>query len=843
MEKILVRKKNEVYMEVFCNRGVEYELRDYFSFFVPNYQYMSKYKMKVWDGKIKLYNTQSKLLYVGLLKKLRQFCSERDYDLEIDDRLEKSDILAENIIGADITKLNLPFELRDYQYHGIKTALQQKRGLIISPTGCHTKDTKILMYDGTTKNVQDIKIGDQLIGPDGKSRKVLKLHRGKGKIYKISSNSKKTKQFKDFYINDEHILSLKNTSTGKIINISVSEYIEKNKNFKHLHKLYFSNIEIEFEVGKELKIDPYFFGAYLGDGHSGKLAITTLDKEMQKYCTDYIKETFNINTRIANKKGTDAITLRFSGENRIYNKRNKHPLRELFREYGINIGGKNKITCGTKFIPNDYKYSSIKDRFELLAGLLDTDGHLSSNGTYFTYSSKSEGLVDDVIFVARSLGFFVRKKYKYNKKYNKTYYGCSIMGETYKIPTKIPRKMARHANRNKDVHHHGFNVEYCRTDDFYGFSLDKDRLYLMDNFLVTHNSGKSAIIYGITRLLRKRTLIIVPTVDLVLQMYQDFQNYSQHDRTFDPKKEIHTISAGARKYTDKNIVISTWQSIYKLPKTYFEQFEAVIGDEVHLFQAKSLVGIMEKCHNADVRIGTTGTLQDSQTHQLVLEGLFGKAEKLVSTKELMDSKTLAKLSINCIILKYPEEVCKEITNLKYHEEIDFILHNKTRNRFIRNLAISRKGNTLVLFQYVKKHGKPLFEYIESKVKELDPSRKVFYVAGSTDKEDRLNIRKITEKETNAIIVASAGVFSTGVNIKNLENVIFAAPSKAKIKILQSIGRALRYGRTGKAYLYDIADDLSYKSKRNTTLKHFLERMKIYINEKFEYKVQKIDIKE
>lgn len=356
-------------------------------------------------------------------------------------------------------------------------------------------------------------------------------------------------------------------------------------------------------------------------------------------------------------------------------------------------------------------------------------------------------------------------------------------------------------------------------------------------------SGKSFIIYALTRYYNKKTLIVVPTVSLVHQMLYDFKTYSANDPTISADSEYHCIYSGQEKIANKKFVISTWQSIFKMPKAWFEQFEVVIGDECHLFKAKSLTSIMEKLVNAKYRIGTTGTLDESQTNKLTLEGLFGKTFSVTTTKELMDNKHLAKLSIDCIILKYDENTSKLTKDVKYHDEIKFLIQNPKRNAFIRNLALSTKSNCLVLFQLVELHGKILFKIIEDKIKQEGLNRKVFFVSGETDSSIREDIRQIVEKEKDAIIVASSGVFSTGVNIRNLETIIFASPTKSRIKTLQSIGRTLRIGDfSDKAKLYDIVDDLTYKKHKNFAVKHFLERVKIYDDQKFDYKIHKINIK-
>tara|TARA_B100001939_G_C16914727_1_gene606355 strand:+ start:85 stop:1593 length:1509 start_codon:yes stop_codon:yes gene_type:complete len=357
-------------------------------------------------------------------------------------------------------------------------------------------------------------------------------------------------------------------------------------------------------------------------------------------------------------------------------------------------------------------------------------------------------------------------------------------------------------------------------------------------------SGKSLIIYVIMRWFLEhydqKVLIIVPTTSLVRQMFSDFEDYSSLDQSFIANEECHVIYSGQPKTNiQERIFISTWQSIYKLPFTWFEQFGIVFGDECHGFKSKSLTSIMNKARNASYRFGTTGTLDGTQTHQLVLEGLFGKVFKVTTTRTLQDNETLAPLQILMIVLNYDEQTKKDNANKNYRDEIDFIVRSEKRNNFIRNLAIDQKGNTLVLFQFVEKHGKILFDMIDSKA---DINRKVFFVSGNTDAADREAIRKITEGQKNAIIVASLGTFSTGINIRNLHNIIFASPSKSQIKVLQSIGRGLRKSDDGReTQLYDIADDMQHKSRKNYALLHADERLKIYKNEKFKYNVYKVKI--
>ena len=347
-------------------------------------------------------------------------------------------------------------------------------------------------------------------------------------------------------------------------------------------------------------------------------------------------------------------------------------------------------------------------------------------------------------------------------------------------------------------------------------------------------SGKSLMIYAIVRYFverKKSILIVVPTTSLVEQMYKDFADYGWDVGSF-----CHKIYAGKERETDSQVIITTWQSIYKLPRKYFERFSVVIGDEAHQFKSKSLISIMTKLHQAKYRFGFTGTLDGTQTHKWVLEGLFGPSYKIIKTDELMKKGHVATLDINVLLLKHPPNKFET-----FEDEVQYIITHNRRNNFIKNLALDLKGNTLILFARVEGHGEPLYELINNN--NTIENRQVFFVHGGVDTKSREEVRAITERENNAIIIASYGTFSTGINIKNLHNVIFASPSKSRIRNLQSIGRVLRKGENKtKATLYDIADDISYKSKKNYTLNHLIERIKVYNEENFNYDIVNIPLK-
>jgi superfamily II DNA or RNA helicase len=356
-------------------------------------------------------------------------------------------------------------------------------------------------------------------------------------------------------------------------------------------------------------------------------------------------------------------------------------------------------------------------------------------------------------------------------------------------------------------------------------ALSRDRCLLVSPTA----SGKSLIIYSIVRYYQMSdltTLILVPTTSLVEQMYKDFEDYGWSSGTYCQK-----IYQGHDKKVTKSVVISTWQSLYKMNKKYFESFDVVIGDEAHQFKAKSLTSILTKLHMCKYRYGLTGTLDGTQTHKLVLEGLFGPVKEVVSTKELIDKKTLAQLKIKCIILKH-KQIRERMT---YAEELQHLAGEPKRNKFISDLLLHLNGNTLCLFQLVEKHGKILYEGLKEE-------ENVFLIYGKTDTKEREDIRHIVDGAKNSTIIASYGVFSTGINIRNINHIVLASPSKSKIRVLQSIGRGLRTSSTKDSVLiFDLADDISYRERRNFTLNHFMERINIYNEQQFNYEISKVNL--
>lgn len=400
------------------------------------------------------------------------------------------------------------------------------------------------------------------------------------------------------------------------------------------------------------------------------------------------------------------------------------------------------------------------------------------------------------------------------------------------------------------------NLNLSRTPREYQFkaflkAVRKKRLLVLSPTA----SGKSLIIYMLIRYFLKispwyhgdggwsgkksfgptKILLIVPTINLVHQMFSDFQEYGWQDI----ENFVHLIYEGQEKTSNKQIHISTWQSIYAEEKSFWN-YDIIMVDEAHTAKAKSIKTIMEASTHTQFRYGFTGTLDDSLCHRLILEGLFGAVYQATTTRKLMDDNHVSQLKIKTILLKYSLDVCKMGSKMSYDEEMDFLVQHEGRNKFLKNLTLSLPQNTLLLYRYVDKHGKILFNDLQHQT-----NRPVYLIYGGTDGEDREKIRKIisTTPEQNAILVGSYGTVSTGIDIPPLHNILFGSPYKSRIRVLQSIGRGLRLAENKhEMIVFDIADDLSYKGKQNYTLEHFIERIRIYNEEDFKYKNYVVELK-
>ena len=415
---------------------------------------------------------------------------------------------------------------------------------------------------------------------------------------------------------------------------------------------------------------------------------------------------------------------------------------------------------------------------------------------------------------------------------------CKVRGYSFEHDLPVPSKILSYEDVERfmdglNLHAGGepivardYQVESVKT------AINRRRLLVRSPTA----SGKSLIIYGLLRHFLEeydqKILLIVPSTNLVEQMYTDFADYSSNDPSFDHEVMCQRLyGAFPSKVVTKKVLISTWQSLQDLDTTWFQQFGMLLVDEAHGAQAKVVKRIAESATNCFFRIGLTGTLKKDPLFAATIVGLFGPVRNVITTRELMDRGDIAPLVIKAIELKYSERLPKWKKMEKYHKEIEWLFAHEKRNAAIIGLLQKVKGNTIVFFSRVS-HGQILYDMAQAQM-----DRPVFLIYGDTEVEARENIRSILETTNDAILIASYGTFSTGANVKNLHNGIFAAPSKSIIRVLQSIGRGLR-NREGKDLftLYDIGDDLV----DNVTIKHFVERLSIYKDEQFDVQFTSFD---
>ena len=353
-------------------------------------------------------------------------------------------------------------------------------------------------------------------------------------------------------------------------------------------------------------------------------------------------------------------------------------------------------------------------------------------------------------------------------------------------------------------------------------------------------AGKSLVLYIICRYiieaLEMRVLIVVPTISLTSQMKSDFADYAS-GTDWSADDNVHCISAGADKNIKKPITVSTFQSIYKMDSDWLNQFGCIIGDEGHKIIAKTITGIYERATEVQYKLACTGTLHDMKCNLLVMKGIAGDVHEIATTSTLIENKQLVPLTIKAIILNHPDHVALAMKKVDYETEIKYIVNIERRNEFVAKLATQCKGTTLVLFRFIDQ-GTKLYDLISEKATE----RNVHYIDGGVTGKDRELIRK-NANTADDIIVASYSVFSTGVNLPAIENIIFAHPAKSAITIIQSIGRGLRLkDGKDKCTLYDISDNMTYKKKANISYRHLGDRLGTYTKNGFTYSIINVDFK-
>jgi len=868
MENIIeIEKVNEVYYHIRnLNSSSSLELKEFLSCFIDNHFFHPLVRAKQWDGRISMFDTKNQTIPIGLFPQFVKFCEKFNYEYKLN--FDKED-LVNDITDEDFETFyesifnDSSYSPRDYQDEAIKKALRLKRGVIESPTACHSKGTNILMYDGSLKKIEDIIIGDMIMGNDGTSRKVLKLFNGIDEMYKITPSFSKS-----FIVNKNHILYLecthknpKDECAKEKQEITVGDYIKKSKSFKHIYKLTYNKTELIFDrkIETDIKLTPYFIGLYLGDGSTYNIAITSMDDEIYQEVIKQLALYGMDEKNIRKSTKIDNLVSTYNIHGITSFKMNENPIKNDFKKIGLFFEDSNiRTKCGDKFIPDIIKYGSIDDRYECLAGLIDTDGYTDKDYGY-GITSKSERLIDDIVFIARSLGFFANKRIKYNKKYDRNYYRCSISGDVEKIPLRLKRKViSGKVKTYTDKHHIGFKIENIGNGEYYGFELDNNHLYLDENFLIHHNSGKSLVLYSIIRFLlgisEKKILLVVPNVNLVNQMFSDFVDYGWRDC------ESYTsliYSKSKRVDLNKPIIISTWQSLIKKSEDFFDQFGTVIVDEVQTAQSFSVSKILKNCVSAEYKIGVTGTIPESLVSQFTIYGYLGPKIFSLASSELIERGVLSNIKIANIIIDYPKETIDKlwhdedgnIKKVDYNDELNLIYGTPERNNIFKFIIdnIKKDDENILILCHKIDHLKSIRKYLDENFKDYN----IHEIYGKTESEQREKIRQLAMINGRNIILASYGVLSLGWNLKRLHHIILASSTRSKTRLLQSIGRGLRtHDSKSHLVVWDIVDNLTFINNHankevkhlNHVYNHFIQRIQYYANQGFKYITKNINLK-
>lgn len=850
MNKLQIVYKDYVRCQVF---GLTIEDRnkayDHFSLFVPNARFTPKYKLGVWDG-YDHYFTLTGLFYVNLLPELFEIIDMSKYQVE---RIYPDNLIQEPVFDMiDETYLEdrcwpkghrlegQPVQIYEHQVDIVNACLSNPRCIVDAATGCHGIGTKILMYNGTWKNVEDIIVGDVVMGDDGTPRNVLSLHRGKDEMYEITPTKSKP-----FIVNGGHILPVicnnkRKQDYMKVTNISVKDYMKQSNVYKHTHKIFNNKTQIEFNNKKDYIISPYIMGVYLGDGTTrgcGSLVITTMDDEIVK---ELKKESIKNNLKLvehSDKRGSKAKSYSFN----IINHNDKNIMKEELKRY--NVFGKRSID---KFIPNEYLYGSINDRLELLAGLLDTDGYYGhGNRNYFEYCTNSKHLCEGVKYICGSLGLKTYIKEKHIKKYpNNVYYRVIICGNINIIPTRIKRKQVINKHPNKDCRHSSISIKYLGVGEYYGFECDGNHLYIMEDWWVQHNSGKSVVAMMLALEVSKhgRFILIEPSKDLTLQTAQVFRDLGV---------ECGVCGCGFREL-DKKITICTWQTIDSLERRKSggkkdgkqiitkEQSElsqeelqqlvsgtvGVVFDEAHQMKSYNCKKICESTFkDVPLRWGLTGTIPKQKVDKYCIVCGIGHVAHTLGSKELQDKGILAKCDISCIKLIDDSEF------RFFADELEYLSTNVDRLNFIGTLIhniVQSQGNTLVLVNRIK-----CGEYLESVIKQLGSD--CIFLDGSVKSKDRFREYESIKTENNKCIIATSQIAATGLSIDRLFNVVLLDYGKSFVKSIQSIGRGLRLGRDkDHCNIFDIFSTTRFSKK------HFNDRIHYYNSKEFNFKVLEVE---
>jgi superfamily II DNA or RNA helicase len=783
--------------------NVQTQLDKVLSYTIKDAHYLISVRKKKWDGVYHLYKRHSgQSFYTGLLSLAEDVLKANNVAfLRVDERIKPPQNL------PDLKFVPQPyFEERDYQKFTIDRAIQKTRGILKICTGggkCLGKGTKILMFNGTIKAVEDIIPGDLLMGPDSKPRKVKNTTVGYGDLFLVKQNSGD-----DFICNDEHILCLQTTSSpkrkleaGKMVEITAANYYNSDRTFKHYHKGYKTGVDFD---KKDLPIDPYWLGLWLGDGNSNYPAITTGDKEI----IDYIYNYANINgLSVGEQNGNGCKTYYLSKyKNRCATKKmNKegdktraNPLMFLLRKFNL---------INNKHIPIVYKSNDRQSRLKLLAGLIDSDGNFKRKGS-LEFCNSNKQLAEDVCWLARSLGFRssvnIKKTSIKSIGYKGTSHRVIISGKISDIPVLLKRKQSGD-NTKYIALRYGIFVIPIEKGNYYGFEIDGDGKFLLGDFTVTHNTKIASQIIG--KLKTSPFMFYVLTEDLMNQAYEELSETLNvpigriGGGEFDIKSiNICTIQTAVRAINieNKSFKISDYKfdeedawdenQILDIDKSQqikdlIKNTRGLVFDECHHASAKTVREVISASPFAYWKFGLSATPFREDGAEIMIQALFGQKIVDISASYLIDRGYLIEPYILFDSIKHD---CKLHSYQSIYKEC--IASNNSFNGHVADIAnhlVARGLSVLVLVQ----------QYSQGEIlKKLIPNTE--FLTGKMNRKKRKQaIQDLKDRKTLCLI--STNLADEGLDIPTLDAALLAGGGASSTRVHQRIGRTLRIDRTSK----------------------------------------------
>ncbi len=772
----------------------------------------------LWDGRRHVFhkNEEDGTFPAGITKRVKALLREAGYKVmrTRDKRSRLPGPTPEEISDDMLAGVTL----RDDQLRVVAAALEAGCGLLHVATGggkCLGRGTQILLADGTSVPVETIKTGDFLLGPDGRPRVVLSTTRGHGPLFRVEPV-----KGEPWTCNDAHILTLVHTETDDIVDVPLARWLSETKHFRHCHKQFSVGIDDFQDASDDLLVDPYFLGAWFGDGSKsvGKngvnmVALTKPDPEIRELCEEQAR-VWGLQVTV-DAYGGRCPTYCLSA---LRPQRDGNPLLDVMRG----------LVGPTVCVPPSYMRAPRALRLQFLAGFLDTDGELGHGR--FMISQKREDWARCVWWVARSLGFCAtirtrigRCKRKDGSVFEGVYWVVCISGHTDQIPTRIPRKQAKPRRQKKVATRTGLKVTPLEAGQYFGFTLDGDGRFLLGDFTVTHNTELAvAIIKALNGPMPRRCLFLVHTKQLLKQARERIAL-----RLGTIEEHIGVIGDG--RFDPKHITVATVQSLTRargdaqkrVIAKYIKSIDLLILDETHHASAKTFYRFVQRV-DAPWRFGMSGTpfgLADGKG--LLVEAAFGPVVARVTNEELIGLGVNARPTIRMI----------EITEPKLDAGLDWqsvykegIVLNKTRNVVIAREAgvfARKEWPTLVLVRELW-HG----DEISGLLKEARVPHAFVHGQMPTDEVERQKDR-LTEGKIYVLIASP--IFGEGVDIPSVRALVIADGGQSVANVLQKIGRGLRRKQgDNRLDVVDFAD-----TTHRWLARHSQERVSLYESEGFE----------